>query len=244
MRLIRYLLALVPVLPLIANVFPPLTGIKNNPTTVKAMSSIPPPDINNNNSNKYFRWKLDNSGLIKEAFDEAIRGYDHLLHNNLITRPGLLTIIDYSKPSSQKRLFVIEMEKGKILFRTLVAHARNSGYNYATDFSNEEESHKSSLGFYITLNTYTGANGYSLRLKGCEKGINDNAGERAIVMHGANYVSETFIRNNGYLGRSYGCPAVPLGVHIKIIDKIKNGSCMFLYHPAKKYHTQSKILGS
>jgi hypothetical protein len=136
------------------------------------------------------------------------------------------------------------MNSGKILFNTLVAHGRNSGLEYATAFSNQQESHKTSLGFFITLNTYNGGNGYSLKLKGCEKGINDKALERAIVMHGADYANENFIQHNGYLGRSYGCPAVPEKINKELINAIKNGSCMFLYHSTKKYTTVSKILNS
>ncbi|MEI8060606.1 MAG: murein L,D-transpeptidase catalytic domain family protein, partial [Ferruginibacter sp.] len=156
----------------------------------------------------------------------------------------VITIVDYSKPSSEKRLFVLDVIEGKILFQTLVAHGRNSGYVYAKDFSNTAASLKSSLGFYITADTYTGTNGYSLKLKGCEKGINDKALERAIVMHGADYATDDFLQHNGYLGRSHGCPAVPEKISKEIIDVIKDGSCMFLYYPAKKYTHISKILNS
>jgi hypothetical protein len=147
-------------------------------------------------------------------------------------------------PSSQKRLFVLNMISGKVLFNTLVAHGKGSGLAYANDFSNKEASYKTSLGFFVTQNTYSGENGYSLKLKGCEKGINDNAIERAIVLHGAPYACESFLHNNGYLGRSHGCPAVPEKLSKQIIDAIKNGSCMFLYHPTKKYTSISKILNS
>lgn len=136
------------------------------------------------------------------------------------------------------------MATGKILFNSLVAHGRNSGVDRATNFSNSGASYKSSLGFFITLDTYKGSNGYSMKLKGCEYGINNNALNRAIVMHGADYVSENFIRRNGYLGRSHGCPAVPADLSKKIIDVIKNGSCMFLYYPSKTYINRSKILNS
>lgn len=242
MRLIRYVLALLPVLPLMATVSPAPGGIKKL-LLVKTAISLPGLYTEKNHID-YTAWRLAGSGLSKEAFDEAVKGYDFLLEKRSIANPAVLTIIDYSKPSTQKRLFVLDMQEGKILFKTLVAHGRNSGLNYANDFSNDEESHKSSLGFYVTGSTYTGANGYSLKLRGCEKGINDKADIRAIVLHGADYVSNAFIRNCGYLGRSYGCPAVPLVLHKKIIDTIKNGSCMFLYHPTKKYSIRSKILDS
>lgn len=230
MRLIRNAFALLPLLLLLA-FGPP------SPTVGEPGTAAVGPD-------NYFTWNLQASGLSQEAFACAVKGYHFLQQKNMLAKTDLLTIIDYSKPSSQKRLYVLDMRTGKILFNTLVAHGRNSGYNYATDFSNDEASLKSSLGFYITLGTYNGANGYSLQLSGCEKGINDKAFNRAIVFHGAGYVSESFIHNTGCLGRSYGCPAVPVAISKKIIDKIKNGSCMFLYHPAKKYLLHSKILGS
>lgn len=194
--------------------------------------------------NSYAEWNLEVSGLSKDAFEQAMIGYQVLLQRGALQKPRYLTIVDFSKSSSCKRLYILDMKNGKILFNTLVAHGRNSGNDYATAFSNEEESYKSSLGFYITLQTYFGENGYSLKLKGCEKGINDNAYNRAIVFHGASYVSENFIRQNGYLGRSYGCPAVPAPVSKKIIDVIKEGSCMFLYYPSKGYLAQSSMLHS
>jgi hypothetical protein len=240
MKLIRYALALCPILPLMASVSSPHIGKNINKPIVLDAGKV----SIDGNSNKYAAWNLSAYGLSERAFDDAIKGYTYLLQKKMLIDPSVLTIIDYSKPSTQKRLYVLDMNTGKILFNTLVAHGRNSGYNYATDFSNDEDSHKSSLGFYITLNTYTGTNGYSLKLKGCEKGINDKATDRAIVLHGAEYVSESFIRTKGYLGRSYGCPAIPLAVHKKIIDKLKGGTCLFLYHPTKSYSTRSKILDS
>ena len=211
----------------------------NDPIILLADNKTPAKD-----TDEFLRWNLKSSGLSYDAFEQALKGYHYFLCSKMLQKNNLLTIIDYSKPSSQKRLYVLDMNSGNILFNTWVAHGRNSGYNYATEFSNDEESHKTSLGFYITQNTYTGINGYSLKLKGCEKGINDKATERAIVFHGAEYVSESFIREHGYLGRSYGCPAIPLMISKKIIDKIKNGTCMFLYHPTKKYIVRSKILNS
>lgn len=192
----------------------------------------------------YEEWALESAGLSKDAFEKAYKGFMVLQAKNQLNNCSLLTIVDYSLSSVQKRLFVLEMTTGKLLFNTLVAHGRRSGLERATDFSNAGESHKSSLGFFITQGTYKGSNGYSLKLRGCENGINSNALNRAIVMHGADYVSERFIRQNGYLGRSYGCPAVPLEQTKKIIDAIKNGSCMFLYYPSKKYFSRSTILNS
>lgn len=239
MRLTRTALVLLPALLLMANVPSPLTG---NTITVKQLNTelTVAPVIDD----RYSEWNLTAAGLSQQAFNEAMKGYNYLQEKKLLQNTNVLTIVDYSKPSSQKRLYVLDMLNGKILFNTLVAHGRNSGLEYATAFSNSGESHKTSLGFFITLNTYNGNNGYSLKLQGCEKGINDKALQRAIVMHGAEYADENFLQSNGFLGRSYGCPAVPEKISKKIIDTIKNGSCIFLYHPTKKYTSVSKILNS
>jgi len=234
--------ALLPVLLLLANYS---TSFYNKQTIgqgepVVIVDVIPPV----NSSELYNEWNLESAGLSKNAFIMAQKGYARLAAKHLLRNTNLLTIIDYSKPSTQKRLFVLDMSSGKILFNSLVAHGRNSGQNFARTFSNQQRSFKTSPGFYITGNTYNGGNGYSLRLKGCEKGVNDKAYSRAIVFHGADYVSEDFIRKNGYLGRSYGCPVVPKELNKKIIDVIKDGSCMFLYAPLKNYSSRSKILNS
>ena len=231
-------MALLPVLLLMANTTSPLIG---NTITIKPNHILP---AIKPAADYYAAWNLNAAGLSQQAFTEAMKGFTYLQEKKLLSNTNVLTIVDYSKPSSQKRLYVLDMNEGKILFNTLVAHGRNSGLEYAKDFSNAGESHKTSLGFFITLNTYTGNNGYSLKLQGCEKGINDKAMARAIVVHGAGYADENFLHSNGYLGRSYGCPAIPEKVSKQIIDTIKNGSCMFLYHPTKKYITASKILNS
>jgi hypothetical protein len=187
---------------------------------------------------------LADLGLGEEAFQLAYKGYYKLVEKGVVGRTGILTIADFSKPSSEKRLYVIDMDRQTILFNTLVAHGRNSGLNYANDFSNKPESYKSSLGFYLTMNPYMGENGYSLRLKGLEYGINHKAFERAIVMHGSDYVSKSFEQMNGYLGRSYGCPAVPVQFAQSIIQTIKDGSVLFIYHPAKYPTNRSTVLNS
>ncbi|HNU89378.1 MAG TPA: murein L,D-transpeptidase catalytic domain family protein [Ferruginibacter sp.] len=242
MRVTRYALAVLCVLLLQSNSSSSRFTKKALPATGNTVSAIPHTETSS--SALYHAWDLASAGLSKDAFEKAYKGFMILQSKDLLKNCNLLTIVDYSMSSIQKRLFVIEMVTGKILFNSLVAHGRKSGRERATDFSNAGESHKSSLGFFITLDTYKGSNGYSLKLKGCEKGINCNAQNRAIVMHGADYVSERFIRQNGYLGRSYGCPAVPTDINKKIIDVIKNGSCMFLYYPSKKYISRSKILNS
>ncbi len=185
---------------------------------------------------------LESKGLSRQAFDLALKGYNHLLHKKLVHKKDIITVVDFSKPSSQKRLFVIDLKKDKIIFQSLVAHGHNSGLEYATSFSNDEDSHKSSLGFYVTMNTYSGECGYALKLKGCDKGFNDHAFERAIVIHGSQYVTDDFLHSNGFLGRSWGCPALPEKISKKIIDVIKNGSCVFLYHPTPKYLKNSPVL--
>lgn len=137
---------------------------------------------------------------------------------------------------------MIDMKNCRMLFHTYVAHGMNSGQEFARFFSNIPQSNKSSLGFYQTAGTYTGKNGYSLHLIGLERGINDNAFNRDIVMHGAGYVSETLIQAQGFLGRSQGCPAVPEKLHKPIIDKIKNGTCLFIFGEDKNYLQRSAVL--
>ncbi len=184
---------------------------------------------------------LNALGLTEEAFDYAIKGYEYLKDAGKLANGDILTIADFSLPSSQKRLFVLDIETGQLLYHTYVAHGRNSGKEYAKEFSNEEESFKSSLGFYVTKNTYSGKHGFSLRLEGKEKGINDNAMKRAIVMHSADYVDQKFITMQGYIGRSLGCPALPKEVYKPILTKIKDGSCLFIYSPGN-YAAKSPVL--
>ncbi len=193
---------------------------------------------------KYSAWQLQNEGISPELFSYAMKGYEFLKQHNQLGNPGVISIIDFSKRSDEKRLFILDINSGQILFKTLVAHGRNSGMELAKTFSNVASSLASSLGFYVTAGTYNGKHGYSLRLNGCEKGFNDNACKRAVVVHGADYVSESFIHQNGYLGRSYGCPAVPAAFSKDIIDIIKGGSCLFIYAPSAKYLQQSAMLKS
>ncbi len=190
----------------------------------------------------YQSLSLDSLGLCKEAFDEAMTGYVNLRRTGIIQQSGVLSIVDFSLPSSKKRLFVLDINNGKILFNTLVAHGRNSGKLLATKFSNRFSSFESSLGFYLTGETYNGQKGYSLRLMGVEHGINNNAYDRGIVVHAASYVNEEISRLYGWLGRSEGCPAIPADIHRSVIEAIKNGSCFFIYGKNKKYASQSKLL--
>ena len=173
-----------------------------------------------------------------DVFSSAIIGYRQL---ELFKKKNILSIIDYSKPSDVNRFFVINLENKKLLFKCLVAHGKNSGEYNATSFSNQSGSLKSSLGFFLTAETYFGDNGYSLRLDGLEKGINDSARMRDIVIHGAGYVSQKFIDENGRLGRSWGCPALPLEVTKDIIDCIAEGSCLFIYAADSLYRETSVL---
>lgn len=190
----------------------------------------------------YTSLNLDQTGISATAFELALKGWEKLKANNQLPNSGLLTIVDFSQPSTQKRLYVIDLEKRILLFNTYVAHGRNSGREQAVNFSNKPRSNQSSPGFYRTETTYYGNNGYSLRLEGLEKGINDNAESRAIVMHGADYVNENRIQSLGYIGRSQGCPAIPPKMTRPIINTIKNGSCLFIYAPVTQYAQRSAIL--
>ena len=134
--------------------------------------------------------------------------------------------------SNTKRLWIIDLSTNTVLYNSLVAHGRNTGNEFATAFSNASESYKSSLGFYATGEVYQGKHGLSLRLDGLEQGVNDNARARAVVMHGADYVAESFIKNNSRLGRSLGCPAIPMNMTKEIINTIKDKSCLYIYHPS------------
>ena len=173
---------------------------------------------------------------------KAMTGYYALKSKGMLKNDGILTIIDYNKPSVKKRLFVIDMDRNRLLASSLVAHGKNSGQNRAVNFSNVPGSFQSSLGFFVTDRTYRGKHGYSLRLRGMERGINDNALKRNIVMHGADYVSPDFIRKHGRLGRSHGCPALPFSEHRQVIDLIKDGSCLFIYHGDRNYVGRSHLL--
>ncbi|MGA2654827.1 MAG: murein L,D-transpeptidase catalytic domain family protein [Gammaproteobacteria bacterium] len=159
-----------------------------------------------------------------------------------VTDSQILTIIDYSKASSEPRLWVFDLANSELLYEELVAHGRGSGGNVAEKFSNTPESYQSSIGVFITEETYTGRNGYSLRLEGLEEGINHLARNRAIVIHGANYVSPEFVEKNGRLGRSHGCPAVSPSVNKELINTIKGGSLVFAYYPNQKWLSESEFL--
>jgi len=177
----------------------------------------------------YDRLGAGQQGLRFEVFEKAMTGYLNLRETgHLAANQQHLTVVDFDLPSTEKRLWVLDLANDKVLFHTLVAHGHNSGENGAQQFSNTNESNMSSLGFYVTGQEYEGKHGHSLRLQGLDEGFNTNAFARAIVMHGADYVSEQFIKQNGRLGRSLGCPALPLDQYSQIIDAVQGGSCLFL----------------
>jgi hypothetical protein len=181
-------------------------------------------------------------GLKAEVLRMALRATGCAAEQGLVKRRDLLTVIDYSLPSSQPRLFVFDLDTKKILFRELVAHGKNSGENHTNFFSNSPGSLATSLGLFVTADPYVGSNGYSLRLKGLEEGVNDMAWDRAIVMHGAPYVSRAAVRALGRLGRSWGCPAVRKEVARKMIDTLRGGSPIFAYYPDQDWLSQSTFV--
>lgn len=192
----------------------------------------------------YDSLNLGSMGLSREAFTYALTGFKKLLNEGKIRKDNILSILDFSLPSGKKRLFVIDIASGELVFNTYAAHGNRSGAAVATQFSNQPNSYKSSLGFYVTGDTYNGKHGMSLRLEGEEQGINDNALARGIVMHSASYVDESIVAQQGYIGRSQGCPALPTNIYKSVIEKIKNGTCLFLYSPDKYYVSHSKILNN
>lgn len=195
------------------------------------------------NDDIYTMVNLADSGLSKDVFNLAIKGLKKLEGNGKLHNPGIVTIADYSQSSNKKRLYVIDLKNKKLLFNTYVAHGRNTGEEFAKSFSNQEGSYKSSLGFYVTENPITGSHtGFSLQINGVEKGFNDHAVQREIIIHGAEYASENFIKKYGRLGRSYGCPSLPPEMNKPIIETIQGGTCLFLYNPDKDYITKSALL--
>lgn len=160
----------------------------------------------------------------------------------LAESPRTLTVIDYSLPSTEKRLWVFDLATRELLFHELVAHGKNTGDNIATRFSNTMNSKQTSLGLFVTANTYVGSNGYSLRMQGLDRGFNDRAFDRAIVIHGAPYVNESFARSQGRIGRSWGCPALDQRVSRQVIDTIKGGGLVFAYAPQSDFLGGSEML--
>ena len=163
------------------------------------------------------------------ALNAALAAYAEATNQGAVARPDLLTVIDYTRPSTEPRMWVLDLQRGSVLYRELVAHGKHSGENMTQAFSNANGSLMTSLGLFITDTSYVGSNGYSLRLRGLDPGINDNAYARAIVIHGAAYVSQAIAAKLGRLGRSWGCPAVRSNIARKLIDTIKGGTAIYAY---------------
>ena len=219
-------------LPLLALLLVPAIPTPNTPTPI---AETPP--VVSAAEHTYNTLKSNNFALPSmTSFIQALEGFERLKEKGLVKK-DILTLVDFSLSSNTKRLWVIDMASNTVLLHSLVAHGRNTGNEYATKFSNRPESNQSSLGFYATGEVYTGKHGLSLRLDGLEKGVNDNARNRAVVIHGADYVSEQFIRNHTRLGRSQGCPALPVELTSRVINIIKDKSCLYIYHPSHKAST-------
>ena len=182
------------------------------------------------------------AGVSADVLNLALSAVTCGVASGELATPPTLTLIDYSLPSTQPRLWVFDLRSGRMLFKELVAHGRNSGDNMATRFSDVMESRESSLGLFRTADTYVGQNGYSLRLDGLEPGFNSHARERAIVMHGAPYVDPAVAKANGRLGRSWGCPALREAVARRVIDTVRDGGVIFSYYPDPAWLKTSKFL--
>lgn len=191
----------------------------------------------------YNQMGLEQMGLSYNVFKYAVSGYYNIDAEKRFA-PGRtkLAICDFRQPSNKKRLYVVDLATKQVIFNTYVAHGKNSGLVYAQYFSNSPETLQSSLGFYITEEVYYGSNGYSLRMNGLDRGFNDRAKERGIVLHGAPYVGESFITQSGRAGRSWGCPAVPLELSHEIIDAMRWGNCLFVYSDDTNYLNSSRFV--
>jgi hypothetical protein len=207
----------------------------------KITASVVKSDIDQNAEMVYKALDANKFELPKqESFTEALKGF-YLLKEKGLIKKDILTLVDFSLSSNTKRLWVIDLKTNEVLFQSLVAHGRNTGEEFATRFSNLAQSFQSSLGFYATGEIYKGKHGLSLKLDGLEKGINDRARQRAVVVHGAEYVSDSFIKGNKRLGRSQGCPAVPVELASEIISAIKDKSCLYIHHPSIERTKVSKL---
>lgn len=213
------------------------------PILNKAGHDISPVLKEEKSNNIYTNLNLEEKGLALEVFQLAIKGHGHLVADCKLTNSDILTIVDLSQSSKNKRLYVIDLAHQELLFNTLVAHGRNTGEEYARHFSNKSGSYQTSLGFYITKGESWGSKvGLSMLLEGMEKGFNDNALAREIIMHGADYATENFIKKTGRLGRSYGCPSLPPDLVKPVVETIKEGTCLFIYYPDDIYISKSALL--
>ncbi|MFD2247318.1 murein L,D-transpeptidase catalytic domain family protein [Pontibacter ruber] len=186
----------------------------------------------------YEQMGLQQQGLRFEVFDKALTGYYNLKREGRLSDKQVLTIVDFTKSSTNKRLWVLDLENKKVLHNTYVAHGRNSGEEFAESFSNDDKSYMSSIGFYVTQDTYQGKHGLSLRLDGLDEAFNTNARDRCVVMHGAEYASEAFIKQTGRLGRSLGCPALPMKEHKEIIKSVLGRTTLYIHAANDAYTSQ------
>jgi hypothetical protein len=210
--------------------------------TIPALKDLSPTTFVDSLSRLYDAIDLQKYDLSFEVFKYGVTGYLSLLREGKLNNKGLLTIIDFTKSSNSKRFYTIDLKKLAVKFHTYVSHGKNTGEVMAKSFSNTVHSNQSSLGFYVTAETYVGSKGYSLKLDGMEKGYNDKIRERAVVMHNADYVSEHWIKKYGRLGRSQGCPALPIEIGKKVIDTIKNHTVIFAYYSDSAYLNSSPYL--
>lgn len=219
---------------------------RSNPNDFTYEVSVSPDgdDFEKISKELYSKLGLTESKLSSDIFKKALKGYLYLKYTNELDNQQFLTVLDFSKPSSVKRLWVFDLKGKQVVFNELVAHGKYSGDKFAQSFSNKSNSKKSSLGFYVTGQPYNGKHRYSLKLRGLEPGFNSNAFARGIVVHGANYVSEEIAEKQQSVGRSFGCPAVSQEVNNQIVDLIQGGSCLFIYHPQSYYNGKSKILNN
>jgi len=187
--------------------------------------------------------EIDEEALSYDAFEIAVKGYSDLSLKNKLKNKRYLTIVDMSISANTERMFIIDMEKRMLVGKKLVAHGIKTGNEFASNFSNEQSSHKSSLGFFVTGELYNGRHDLSMKLDGQEYS-NDNARSRGVVVHSAEYVSCDFIKSNGRLGRSYGCPAIEEDGYKETVKMIHGGSCYFIYYPSRSYLSRSRIVNS
>ena len=224
-------------LMIVAVSFKPSSANEVNTTTETSASSNEEAKVSNYISALYKQIDFNGcSPLSFEVFKQAYSGYLNLKSaDKLGSDKEVITICDFTKASTEERMWVIDLAKRKVLFNTYVAHGQGSGDTYAKKFSNKMNSHQSSLGFYVTGDTYRGEHGLQLRLLGMDEGFNDAAFDRGVVVHGSKYVSDKYVQSNNNLGRSWGCPAVPAQLARPIIENIKGGTCMFIYSNDEKY---------
>ncbi|WP_139925694.1 murein L,D-transpeptidase catalytic domain family protein [Hymenobacter sp. DG01] len=251
-RVLPFVAALFLATPLAAPVAKSKAATTNHQARLVAAPVVTPASLFDQRLHDLYRdLGVEQQGLRYAVFEKAMTGYLNLEAEGKLSGKQLLTVVDFELPSTEKRLWVLDLAAKQVKFHTLVAHGHNSGENMATNFSNENESNMSSLGFYVTQGEYQGKHGRSLKLQGLDEGFNTNAFSRAVVMHGADYVSEDFIRQYGRLGRSLGCPALPMDQKDAIIEAVEGQTCLFLNGSSQQYASKylnqdvamSKLLG-